>query len=92
MYDDLGSLDGLAKGLLKAELESNGVKVVTFNPMVPYLALGMNNRDHRKILVIDGNVAYNGGINIADEYINVDSKLGHWKDTGLRLEGMGLPI
>ena len=89
MYDDLGSLMVLPKGF-KAELESNGVKVVTFNPMVPYLALGMNNRDHRKILVIDGNVAYNGGINIADEYINVDSKLGHWKDTGLRLEGDGV--
>ena len=89
MYDDLGSLMVLPKGF-KAELESQGVKVVTFNPMVPYLALGMNNRDHRKILVIDGDVAYNGGINIADEYINVDSKLGHWKDTGLRLEGDGV--
>ncbi len=61
--------------------------MITFNPLVPVLALGMNNRDHRKILVIDGNVGYNGGINIADEYINQDSKLGHWKDTGLRLEG-----
>ena len=89
MYDDLGSLMVLPKGF-KAELESQGVKMVTFNPMVPYLALGMNNRDHRKILVIDGDVAYNGGINIADEYINVDSKLGHWKDTGLRLEGDGV--
>lgn len=86
MYDDLGSLLVLPKNF-REELEASGVKVVAFNPMVPYLAIGMNNRDHRKILVIDGNVAYNGGINIADEYINVDSPLGHWKDTGLRLEG-----
>lgn len=89
MYDDLGSLPVLPKNF-KQELESYGIKVVPFNPLVPFLALGMNNRDHRKILVIDGNIAYNGGINIADEYINLDSKFGHWKDTGLRLEGEGV--
>lgn len=86
MYDDLGSLPVLPKNF-KKDLESNGIEVVSFNPLVPFLAIGMNNRDHRKILVIDGKVAYNGGINIADEYININSKYGHWKDTGLRIEG-----
>lgn len=89
MYDDLGSLPVLPKNF-KQELESYGIKVVAFNPLVPFLALAMNNRDHRKILVIDGNVGYNGGINIADEYINLTSRFGHWKDTGLRLEGEGV--
>ena len=47
----------------------------------------MNNRDHRKIAVIDGKVAYTGGFNIADEYFNITHPYGHWKDTGVRLEG-----
>lgn len=47
----------------------------------------MNNRDHRKILVIDGNVAFTGGINIADEYINEIERFGYWKDTGIRMKG-----
>ena len=47
----------------------------------------MNNRDHRKILVIDGKVAFSGGINIADEYINVTKKYGHWKDNAIRISG-----
>ena len=47
----------------------------------------MNNRDHRKIMVIDGEVAYSGGVNLADEYINAVEKFGHWKDIGFRLTG-----
>lgn len=86
MYDEVGSLPVLPQGFRK-ELEQAGVKVLNFNPLVPLLSLVMNNRDHRKILVIDGKVGYTGGINIADEYINEDSPYGHWKDTGLRLEG-----
>lgn len=85
MYDDLGCVGVLPKDI-KALTEKN-IKVVAFNPLVPFLALVMNNRDHRKILVIDGNIGYNGGINIADEYINIDPPYGHWKDTGIRLEG-----
>jgi len=61
-----------------------------FNPMMPFLFVFMNNRDHRKALVIDGKVAYVGGINIADEYINLNKRLGVWKDTGLRLRGDGV--
>lgn len=86
MYDDFGSLTVLPKDFGK-ELTDAGVKVIAFNPLVPFLALGMNNRDHRKILVIDGDIGYNGGINIADEYINEINRYGHWKDTGIRLNG-----
>lgn len=49
-----------------------------------------NNRDHRKILVVDGNVAFNGGVNIADEYINRKERFGHWKDTAVMLKGDGV--
>ncbi len=58
-----------------------------FAPMTPFLSTLYNYRDHRKILVIDGQVAYNGGINLADEYINEVVRFGHWKDTAVRLEG-----
>lgn len=86
MYDDFGSLMVLPKDF-KKELSEAGIQVIPFNPLVPFLALGMNNRDHRKILIIDGNIGYNGGINIADEYINEINRYGHWKDTGVRLQG-----
>lgn len=89
MYDDLGCV-GVLPPRIQQELRENGVQVVAFNPLVPFLALVMNNRDHRKILVIDGDIGYNGGINIADEYININPPYGHWKDTGLRLEGEGV--
>ncbi len=89
MYDDIGSL-GLfsAKELIK--LKKACIKVIPFNPFVPAMAVKMNNRDHRKIMVIDGKTAFNGGINIADEYINEDKRLGIWKDTGLMLKGEGV--
>lgn len=86
MYDDMGCLGHLPiKDRL--ELKDAGVKVVIFNRMKPIISSIMNNRDHRKILVVDGNIGYNGGINIADEYINLISPYGHWKDTGVRLYG-----
>lgn len=86
MYDDLGCTGVLPENF-KKELENNNIKVVTFNPLVPFLSLVMNNRNHRKLLVIDGNIAYNGGVNIADEYINEIVKHGHWKDTAVRIKG-----
>ena len=55
--------------------------------MVPLLSLVMNHRDHRKIVVIDGTVAYTGGVNLADEYINAEQRFGYWKDAALRVEG-----
>ena len=64
-----------------------GIKCIIFNKLHPISGVIMNNRDHRKILVIDGKVAFSGGINLADEYININSPYGHWKDNGIKVEG-----
>jgi len=85
MYDDLGSIATFSKNNVKW-LNEHGIKVVIFNP-IQYITLKINNRDHRKMTVIDGEIAYSGGINIADEYINVKEKYGHWKDTSFRVTG-----
>ena len=69
------------------KLEAEGIRALAFNPFVPVINLVMNNRDHRKICVIDGNVGFTGGINLADEYINAYEKHGHWKDTSILLKG-----
>lgn len=89
IYDDVGCLGLLPRNFSK-EMEQQGIKCMTFNPFVPFLSLAMNNRDHRKILVIDGHTAFSGGINIADEYINTKEKYGHWKDSGIKLIGSGV--
>lgn len=86
IYDDMGSLFLVPDDFVK-NLESSGIKTLRFNPFVPVLSLAMNNRDHRKILVVDGHTAFNGGINLADEYINEISVHGYWKDTGVRHRG-----
>lgn len=86
IYDDVGSIKALPKNFQK-NMEEAGIKVITFNPVYPVLSFAYNNRDHRKIVVIDGNVGYTGGINLADEYINRVTRFGHWKDAGIRLEG-----
>ena len=67
-------------------LKSKGIKCIAFNPLF-FIRGALNNRDHRKILVIDGNVAFSGGINLADEYINKINKYGHWKDIGFKITG-----
>ncbi|MFR4477538.1 MAG: cardiolipin synthase, partial [Ruminococcus callidus] len=87
--DDLGSVGCLPKNFRK-ELAAAGIHVLTFNPFRPALSAVMNNRNHRKITVIDGYIAYTGGFNLADEYINQKQRFGHWKDTGLRLYGEGV--
>lgn len=86
IYDDVGCVSLLPFHYADL-MESKGIKCLAFNRFVPFLSLVMNNRDHRKILVIDGHTAYNGGINLADEYINQKLRFGHWKDTGVRLHG-----
>lgn len=86
MYDDFGAFTHFDSHYPKY-LESKGIKCFPFNPMIPQLAIQMNNRDHRKIIVVDGKYAYTGGINIADEYINAIDRFGHWKDMGIRIEG-----
>lgn len=68
-------------------LEAEGIKCKVFSPIKPVLSTVQNNRDHRKILVIDGKVAFTGGINLADEYINAKERFGHWKDTAVMLKG-----
>ena len=68
-------------------LKKLGIPCKMFSPIRPMISTHFNNRDHRKILVIDGRVAYTGGVNLADEYINRGSRFGHWKDVSLRLEG-----
>ena len=86
IVDDLGSQKLFTNRYTK-ELRAKKIKILRFNPMLPFLLLFMNNRDHRKILVVDGNVAFTGGLNIADEYINKRNPYGKWKDTGLKLSG-----
>lgn len=86
MYDDFGCFSSLKSSYPK-ELEKYGIKCVVFNKLTPVSGIIMNNRDHRKILVIDGKVAFSGGINIADEYINEKVKYGHWKDNGIKVSG-----
>lgn len=86
MYDDLGCIATLNSSYPK-ELRKYGIKCVVFNKLSPLSGIIMNNRDHRKILVIDGKVAFSGGINIADEYINKIVKYGHWKDNAIKIKG-----
>ncbi len=86
IYDDFGCLFNLPNFYYK-DLEAKGIKACVFNRFKPSLSGSFNNRDHRKIMVIDGNVAYTGGINIADEYINRIVAFGHWLDSGIILKG-----
>ena len=86
MYDGMCSLSLLPYDYPKT-LEKKGIKCKMFSPLRPVLSTAQNNRDHRKILVIDGKVAFNGGINLGDEYINRIEKYGHWKDTAIMLTG-----
>ena len=84
IYDDWGC--ALFPKLAR-QCEDAGIEAISFNPLVAKLAIQMNNRNHRKICVIDSRVGYVGGMNIADEYINIGSKFGHWKDTAVKIEG-----
>ena len=86
MYDDIGSI-GYVDLRFARELNAQGIRCQVFNPALPVLKLFMNNRDHRKITVIDGKIGYTGGYNLADAYFGLEFPYGQWKDTGLRLEG-----
>jgi cardiolipin synthase len=86
IYDDLGCFMSIPLDF-KRRLEQKGIKCIVFNPFKPILTSMQNNRDHRKIVSIDGKVAFTGGINLADEYINAFERFGHWKDTAIKLEG-----
>lgn len=86
IYDDMGCIDEFPRHFYK-NLQKKGIHIACFNPFRPFLSIIMNNRDHRKIMVVDGKIAYTGGVNIADEYINVIERFGHWKDAGVRITG-----
>lgn len=87
IYDKLGSFRRF-KPVDEEELKQAGINIIAFNKNVlkPYLFI--NYRTHRKIVVIDGYYSYTGGCNIADEYVNIGSKFGYWKDMGIRIEGI----
>ena len=86
MYDNIGSLFTLEDGFYRT-LAPFGIKCATFNEFRPFWSSVQNNRDHRKIMVIDGKVAFTGGVNLADEYINKKERFGYWKDCALLLRG-----
>lgn len=86
MYDDMGCFLRLPSDYPK-QLAECGIKCSVFNPFRPLLSTIQNNRDHRKIAVIDGVCAITGGVNLADEYINAVEKFGVWKDAALLLRG-----
>ena len=86
MYDDVGSI-GYVNFKFVKEMNALGIRCKVFNPALPFLNLFMNHRDHRKIAVFDGKVAFTGGFNLSDEYFGRKFPYGKWKDTGIRLEG-----
>jgi len=89
MYDDIGSMMLLPSNFYKT-MREKGLHCIPFNRFKPVMTSVFNNRDHRKITVIDGKVGFTGGLNLSDEYINIGSKYGHWKDSAVKLEGEGV--
>lgn len=85
-YDDAGSIVFINTDFVQ-KMEALGIRCRVFNPFSPGMRIFLHNRDHRKITVIDGKIGYTGGYNLANEYFNIRSPYGYWKDTGIRLEG-----
>lgn len=89
IYDDFGCMNKMGRDF-GDRLRASGIKYQVFNP-IKYMVLPQhNNRNHRKIAVIDGKIGYTGGLNLADEYINKIVRFGHWKDSGVRIEGQAV--
>ena len=86
IYDDMGTIKTLPARYGR-KLESLGIKCVIFNPMIPVLSVRHNNRNHRKVCIIDGRIGYTGGFNLSDEYINAEERFGHWVDSGIEVRG-----
>lgn len=86
IYDDMGS-HGTLKRRNKKAIKKAGIKLQDFNRLIPIFNIALNLRDHRKIVIIDGKIAYTGGTNLADEYINEKRMHGYWKDCGIKIEG-----
>jgi cardiolipin synthase len=89
MYDDVGTIKFLPNNF-ERKMNAMGIKTVAFNPLKPHINSRMNCRDHRKVLVIDGDIGYTGGVNLADEYVNRKILYGHWKDYAVKLEGQAV--
>lgn len=85
-YDDMGSIGFINTDFVE-KMERLGIACRVFNPFMPGLNVFLNNRDHRKITVIDGEIGFTGGYNLANEYFNVTHPYGMWKDTGIKIEG-----
>lgn len=86
LFDGMNELSTLSPDYA-VRLQQLGIKAKSFLPISPFISTYYNYRDHRKIVVIDGDVSFTGGVNLADEYINEIDRFGHWKDAGLMLEG-----
>lgn len=86
LYDGFGCFSTLPRRYYK-KLRRKGIKCIEFHPLIPLLSLRLNNRNHRKIAIIDGEIGFTGGINLADEYVNERDRFGHWKDSALQLCG-----
>lgn len=86
LYDGMNPLANLPDDYPK-QLQRLGIECKVFSPVTPFVSTHYNNRDHRKILVIDGHTAFTGGINLQDRYINEETVFGHWKDTGILVRG-----
>lgn len=85
-YDDVGSVGFINLDFIK-RMKAFGIECRAFNPVMPFLNIFMNHRDHRKITVVDGKIGFTGGYNLADEYFNMTHPYGEWKDTGVKLTG-----
>lgn len=85
-YDDVGSIAFVNHKFVR-EMNNLGIQCRVFNPVIPLINLFLNNRDHRKITVIDGEIGFTGGYNLANEYFNLTHPYGHWKDTGVKITG-----
>lgn len=89
LYDDIGCMKTLPSSY-EISLRREGIRAERFAKVSPRVSAVHQNRDHRKICLVDGRVGYTGGVNIADEYVNHASRFGHWKDGGIRLEGLAV--
>ena len=89
LFDDFGTLR-INTHAFREDIKNRGIHMCIFNPIHRDMArMSFNYRNHKKITVIDGNIAYTGGFNLADEYANYIQRFGHWKDSGVRLYGEG---
>lgn len=86
-FDYFGSSVFINSRKFVKKMRNDGIKCYVFNPIVPVFNMFMNNRDHRKLTIIDGRIGYTGGFNIADEYFNITHPYGKWLDTGVKIEG-----